>query len=64
MKGCLHYLFSRKIKIGPCNIYCKRCRKSGNKPNNLGKFVTKDGKVLCTGCRIEFLYENLTDRNF
>ena len=45
-----------------CNYYCKICRKTGNTPNILGRFIIQHltNTILCTGCKNEFTKEELS----
>lgn len=52
--------FSTKRKA--CNYYCKICRKTGETPNILGRFIIQRDtkKIFCTGCKDEFTKEELS----
>lgn len=44
-----------------CNYYCEICKKTGQLPNILGKFIIEHetGKVTCTGCKNVFKRQEL-----
>jgi hypothetical protein len=47
-----------------CNAHCKVCKKSGQTPNILGKFVIIENdseKVICTGCKNVFTKEECAE---
>lgn len=54
-------IFSKSAKMH-CNYDCTICKKSGNVPNILGRFIIiENDNFKCTGCNNMFTKEELDE---